>query len=176
MASGDTLLILLPLNARPPAASFATLDSIAGTSTPAESIPVLDFDDGTVGQEYTDFYCVMPQSYAGTTGVTVIIGYSAAETSTDVVDWECAFRRIADDAEDLDTTAHSYDYNDTVDTAPSAVGEVGYASITFTDGADMDSVTAGDYFILRVTRDPTPNSGTDVTGDASLHFVEIRET
>lgn len=173
MASGDTLLILSPLHGTPPATIYATLDTIAGASTPAEAIPVLDFDDTT--QEYMDFYCVMPTTYAGG-GLTIIIGYSAAEAATDVVDWEIALRRIADDAEDLDTDAHTYSYNDVVDTAPSAVGEVAYATITFTDGADMDSVAAGEYFILRITRDPTPNSGTDVTGDASLHFIHVKET
>jgi hypothetical protein len=173
MASGDTLIILTPLDNVPPATLFATFDTMVGTSTPVESIPVLDFDDTT--QEYADFYCVMPRNYAGG-GVTVTIGYSAAETSTDVVNWECAFRRVQDDAEDLDTTAQTYDYNETIDTAPSDVGEVAYATITFTNGADMDSVAVGEYFILRVTRDPTPESGTDVTGDASLHFIEIKET
>jgi hypothetical protein len=172
MASGDTLLILTPLHNTPPATLYATFDTMTGTSTPAEAIPVLDFDDTT--QEYADFYCVMPRNYAGG-GLTVTIGYSTADT-TDVVDWECAFRRVADDAEDLDTTAHTYDYNGSVDTAPSVIGEVAYAAITFTDGADMDSLAVGEYFVLRVTRDPTPDSGTDVTGDASLHFIEIKET
>lgn len=173
MASGDTLVTFTPLDNTPPATAYATFDTMTGASTPAEAIPVLDFDDTT--QEYADFYAVMPASYAGG-GVTITVGYSAAEASTDVVDWEAAFRRVADDAEDLDTTAHTYDFNGSVDTAPSAVGEVAYASITFTDGADMDSVTAGDYFVLRVTRDPTPDSGTDVTGDASIHFIRISET
>lgn len=173
MASGATLLTLSPLDGTPPATAYATFDTMTGTSTPAESIPVLDFDDTT--QEYMDFYCFMPRNYGGG-GITVTIVYSAAEAATDVVDWEAALRRVADDAEDLDTAAHTFDYNGTVDTAPSVVGEVAYAVVTFTDGADMDSVTAGDYFILRVTRDPTPDSGTDVTGDASIHFIEIKET
>jgi hypothetical protein len=174
MASGDTLLVMTAEHANPPNASTAAqLTVLAGTSTPAESIPVVAYDDTT--QEYMDFRAVLPASYDGG-GLTVIIGYTAAETSTDVVDWEAAIRRVADDAEDLDTTAHSYDYNGVVDTAPSAVGEVAYATITFSDGADMDSLAASEYFILRVTRDPTPDSGTDVTGDASIHFIEIRET
>jgi len=174
MASGNALLVLTPLDNVPPATLYATLDTVTGTSTPAEAIPVLDFDDTT--QEYADFYCVMPSHYAGTTGVTVKIIFSAAEAATDVVAWQAAFRRVADDAEDLDTTAHTYVYNEVVATAPSVVGEVAYDDITFTDGADMDSVVAGDYFILRVTRDPTPSSGTDVTGDASLHAVYVTET
>lgn len=172
MASGNTLIIFLPQDGCPPATLFATLDTMTGTSSPAEAIPVLDFDDTT--QEYMDFYGVLPANYAGG-GLTVTMGYSTGDTS-DVVDWECAIRRIADDAEDLDTTVHTYDFNGVVDTAPSVIGEVAYAAITFTSGADMDSLAVGEYFILRVTRDPTPDSGVDVTGDASLHFVRIAET
>ena len=174
MASGDSLLVLTPGAASLPAATYATFNSMTGTSTPAEAVPVLDFDDTT--QEYADFYCVMPAAYAGTTGITCTIMWSAAEAATDVVEWQIALRRVADDGEDLDTTAHTYAYNAVVATAASAVGEVAYDNITFTDGADMDSVVAGDYFILRITRDPTPSSGTDVTGDASLHAIHIKET
>lgn len=174
MASGDTFLILGPHDYTPPATLFATLDTVTGTSTPVEAFDVLDFDDTT--QEYADFHgLVLPSTYAGG-GLTITIFYSAAEASTDVVDWEAAIRRIADDAEDLDTTAHTFDYNGVVDTAPSAVGEVAYATITFTSGADMDSLAAGEMFTLRVTRDPTPDSGTDVTGDASIHAIRIAET
>ena len=174
MASGDSLLILTPAMASLPATSYATFDTMAGASTPAESILVLDFNDTT--NEYADFYCVMPEHYAGTTGITCTIMFSAAEAATDVVEWQIALRRVADDAEDLDTTAHTYDYNAVVATAPSIVGEVAYADRTFSNGTDMDSVVAGDYFILRITRDPTPSSGTDVTGDASLHAIHVKET
>ena len=173
MASGDTLLILTPQDYVPPATIYATLDFMVGTSTPAENIPVLDFDDTT--QEYADFYLAMPAAYSGG-GITLTVVFSAAETSTDVIAWQAAFRRVADDAEDLDTTAHTYQYNEVIATAPSVVGEVAYDDITFTNGADMDSVVAGDYFILRVTRDPTPSSGTDVTGDGSLHALIMKET
>jgi len=173
MASGDTLIIVTPMQSVPPATIFATLDTVTGTSTPVEAIPVLDFDDTT--QEYIDFYLFMPRHYGGN-GIDIEIVFSAAETSTDVVAWQAAFRRIEDDTDDLDTTAHTYVFNEVIATAPSVVGEVAYDVITFTDGTDMDSVTAGDYFVLRVSRDPTPSSGTDVTGDASLHIIEIRES
>ena len=172
MASGDTLLILTPLHNTPPATIYATLDTMTGASTPAESIPVLDFDDTTV--EYADFYIVIPGHYAGTTGVTLTFVWSAAAAANNGI-WAAAFRRVADDAEDLDTTAHTYVYNDTGDiTAPSAIGEVSYDDITFTDGADMDSVVADDYAILRVRR-PAP-SGTKITGDCSIHAIHLKET
>src|SRR5688572_1376931 len=173
MASGDTLLTLNPLDYTPPATIYATLDTMVGTSTPVEAFPVLDFDDTT--QEYADFHgLVMPANYAGG-GLTLTIFYSAAEAASDVVKWEAALRRIADDAEDLDTTAHTYAYNVVEDTAPSVIGEVAYAAITFTDGADMDSVAAGELFSLRVSRNPS-TSGTDVTGDASIHAIRVSET
>ena len=173
MASGDTLAVFFPQDGEPPATIYATLDTITGTSSPAEAIAVLDFDDTT--QEYMDFSGILPSNYDGG-GITMAVIFSAAEAATDVVAWQAAFRRIADDAEDLDTTAHTYDFNEVVATAPSAVGEVAYDNITFTNGADMDSVAANEHFRLRITRDPTPSSGTDVTGDASLHAIIVTET
>ena len=144
---------------------------MVGTSTPVENIPVLDFDDTTV--EYMDFYCEMPSHYAGG-GVTLVIKWSAAQNTNNGA-WAAAFRDVPDDAEDLDTTAFTYDYNQTADLTPaSAVGEVAYDTLTFTDGADMDSVVAGEYFILRVKR-PAP-SGTKITGDCSIHSIVVKET
>lgn len=171
MASGATLLMLTPLDNTPPATLGATMDFIVGTSAPVESVPVLDFDDTTV--EYADFYCLMPRNYGGG-GVTLTIYWSAAQ-ATNVAAFSAAFRRVADDAEDLDTTAQTYDYNETADlTPPSVIGEVAYDTLTFTDGADMDSVAVGEYFILRVSR--TAPTGTDITGDCSIHAIEVRET
>ena len=172
MASGDTLLILTPKAAAATATVHAAFKIIAGASTPGERIPVYAFDDTTV--EYLDFYCVMPRHYAGTTGVTLTFIWGAAAAANNGV-WAAAFRRVADDAEDLDTTAHTYDYNTTADlTPPSAIGEVAYDTLTFTDGADMDSVAVGEYFVLRVKR-PAP-SGTKITGDEYLHAIEVKET
>lgn len=172
MASGDTLLILTPLHNSPPATLYATEDWMVGTSTPVESIPVLDFDDTTV--EYADFYCEMPLNYSAATGITLTFKWSAAQATNNGA-WAAALRRVADDTVDLDTTAHTYDYNTTADlTPPSVVGEVAYDTLTFTAGADMDNVVGGDYFILRVRR-PAP-VGTKITGDCSIHSIAIKDT
>jgi hypothetical protein len=114
----------------------------------------------------------MPAHYAGG-GVTVII-CSSAGTTTGTLQWAVAFRAIKDDAEDLDTTAQTYDYNVVnIGTLASAVGEVTYDNITFTDGADMDSTAAGDEFILRIRRD----TGSDTAStDCYLVGIEIKET
>jgi len=172
MASGDTLLTLTASNGISPAATAAAFGVRAGGSTPAESVPVISFDAAT--DEFIDFYGIMPQSYAGTTGLTLKLFWSAASATSNDCIWSAAFRSMEDDAEDIDTS-HSYAFNSVTDTAPSASGEVTVSSITFTDGADADSVGAGDQFILRVSRDADNGSDT-MAGDAELWSVEIRET
>ena len=158
-------------NNEPPATIYATLRAVVGTSTPVENFLVLDFDDTTV--EYADFAGFMPAYYAGG-GVTITFVWSAAATTNNGA-WAAAFRDIPDDAEDLDTTAFTYDYNTTADlTPPSVVGETAEDTLAFTSGADMDSVAASHFFRLRVKR-PAP-SGTPVAGDCSIHFVILRET
>lgn len=172
MAAGNSLIALLPQDGTPPAATYATFDTMTGASTPAEAIPVLDFDDTTI--EYMDFYCQMPRHYGGG-GLTIKFTWSGA-ANTNAVVWSAALRRVPDDAEDLDTTAFTYDYNNaSAATAPSAIGETSEDTVAFTDGADMDSTAAGEYFILRVRRVPT-DAGDTMVGDASIHSIEVRET
>jgi hypothetical protein len=170
LRAGTVLARFLPMSKCGPATLYATLDTIAGASTPAESVPVLDFDDTTV--EYADFYGYMPLSYGGG-GVTITFIHSAA-ANTGVFGINAAFRLVEDDGEDLDTTAFTYDYNEVAATVANVVGKAAYDTLAFTDGADMDSVTAGSYFILRVKRNTSVAS--DATGDCSIHKIVIRET
>ena len=174
MASGNSLFVFRAQDSAPTATAYAQPDTVTGTSTPAEGIPVLDFEDGTATSgEYVDFYGVFPRNYAGG-GLTLTLYWLSAATTGDCV-WSAAFRRIADDAEDLDTTAHTYAYNSVTATTASAAGELDYATITFTDGADMDSLAVGEAFILRIFRD-SDAAGDTLAGDASLFAVECKET
>ncbi|NIQ10453.1 MAG: hypothetical protein GWO10_16275, partial [candidate division Zixibacteria bacterium] len=50
---------------------------------------------------------------------------------------------------------------------------VDIVNVTFTDGADMDSIAVGEGFRMKITRDATNDTA---TGDAELRFVEIKET
>jgi len=131
----------------------------------------LDFDATT--NESAVFSAVMPQHYAGTTGVTVYIHYSMSTATADTVDWDVAFERIGD--QQLDIDGDSFAAVNSVDdtTVPGTSGLVDVVSIAFTDGADMDSVAAGELFRLKITRDAASD---DATGDAELHAIEIRET
>ena len=151
------------------AATFATL---LGTSTPTENFPIWVFDEDT--SWYMDFHCRLTENYDGG-GITVGIMYSMAGVTSGVVRWAAAVRRVNDDGEDLDTTAHTYVYNVVDATVAGTVGEVDYTTITFTDGADMDSLAAGEMFILRIQRDAdaTEDTATDV---AQLHRVHMFET
>ena len=164
MASGDTLLIFRPQDNEPVASNFATIDT-------RNLHPVLDFDATT--NESAVFSAVMPRSYAGTTGLTVFLHYALTSATTGNTDWDVAFERIGD--QQLDIDGDSFAAVNSVDntTVPGTAGLVDIVSITFTDGADMDSVAVGEGFRMKVTRDAAADTA---AGDAELRFVEIKET
>jgi hypothetical protein len=174
MAAGDSLFTLTPMARSGPATAAAALDVIAGASSPAESIPVLSFDAAT--DENADFAVQLPYTYAGG-GLTFVIAWTSISATSATCRWEIAVRRFADDAEDLDTTSQTYDFNGVGATAPSAAGEIVYDNVTFTNGADMDSWAAGEWAILRVKRDADGTNGTDdMTGDGAIVSILCRET
>lgn len=164
MASGDSLILLLPGGGETPSANFATFDVRNGHL-------ILDFDDST--DESAELGTFMPRHYAGG-GVTVTLGWAATTATSGDVVWNVAFKSISDDEDDLDSKAFATAQAAT-DTTASATGEVAYTTIAFTDGAQMDSVAVGEYFRLKVTRDAN-NASDTMVGDAELLFVEIKET
>ena len=163
MASGDTLVVFTPLHNEPPSSDFATLDL-------RNLHPVLDFDASTNWSAV--FSGVMPRSYAGG-GVTVYLHYALSSATSGNTDWDVAFERIGD--QQLDIDADSFAAVNSVDntTVPGTSGLVDIVTVTFTDGADMDSIAAGEAFRLKVTRDAASDTA---TGDAELLKVEIKET
>jgi len=169
MASGKPVVEVL--NALPPASSAATRDIRPGGSTPAESVEVFDFD--AAADEYMDFLCRLSEDYAGG-GLTFTLPWSATSATSGVTRWGIAIRRMQDDAEDIDT-AQTYDFNEADDTAASASGELSYPTITFTNGADMDSWAAGELAIVRVYRNADHANDT-MTGDAELWGIFGKET
>ena len=164
MASGDTLLIFTPLHNEPPASNPATLDT-------RNQHPVLDFDATT--NEDAVFSAVMPRSYAATTGLTVYIHYAMSSATSGDVDWDVAFERIGDQQQDIDSDSFAAANSVDNTTVPGTSGNVDIVSVTFTDGADMDSVAVGEGFRMKVTRDAASDTA---TGDAELRFLEVKET
>jgi len=115
----------------------------------------------------------MPQHYAGTTGVTVYIHYAMSTAESGDIDWDAAFERIGDQQQDIDSDGFAAVNSVDDTTVPGTSGNVDIVSIAFTDGADMDSVAAGEAFRLKITRDAASD---DAAGDAELFWVEIQET
>ena len=164
MASGETLVIFTPSANEPPSSNFATIDL-------RNLHPVLDFDAST--NEDAIFSGVLPQNYAGTTGVTVYLHYAMSSATSGDIDWDVAFERIGD--QQLDIDGDSFAAVKSVDntTVTGTSGNVDVVSVAFTNGADMDSVVKGESFRLLVRRLAADDTA---TGDAELVAVEIRET
>lgn len=165
MASGDTLAIFTAKNNEPPASAAAIPDK-------RNNHPVLDFAPDTTNESAV-FSSVMPQNYAGTTGVTVYIHYAMSSATSGNIDWDAAFERIGDQQQDIDSDGFAAANSTDNTTVPGTSGLVDIISITFTDGADMDSVAVGESFRLKITRDGISDTA---TGDSELVKVEIRET
>ncbi len=162
MASGDTLLVFTPLQGEPPSANAATLDF-------RNLHPVHDFDD-TVSESAV-FRGVMPRHYGGG-GVTVYLHYAMTSATSLTVDWDVAWERIGDQQLDIDSDGFAAVNSVDNTTVPGTSGFVDIVTVTFTDGADMDSVAVGELFRLKVTRDAVSD---DAAGDAELVAVEIKE-
>lgn len=166
MASGDLLAVYEPKNNDFPSSLPATFD-IRG-----DDHPVLDFVDAT-NNEAAVFPGVMPRHYAGG-GVTVTPVWMASSATTGNIVLAASWERHEDDVTDLDADNFAAS-NQVTAGAPSASGEPSYDDITFTDGADMDSIAAGESYRLKIERLPEDASDTMV-GDAELLRVEVRET
>lgn len=163
MASGDTLAIFGPENGQPPASNYATLDT-------RNSILVLDFDAST--DESIVFVGVLPRNYAG--GGITLTGHAMHSSATSGSSrWTAEIERMNTD-EDADSFASA---QSAACAANGTSGIISTFTITFTNGAQMDNLAAGEPFRLRLTRDADGTTGTDdATGDAELVAVELKET
>jgi hypothetical protein len=163
MASGDTLLIFVPQSNEPPASNPATFDVRNGH-------PVLDFDATT--NEIAIFSNNMPRNYAGG-GLTAYLHYAMSTATSGDVDWDVAFERIGDQQQNLDSDGFAAANSVDNTTVPGTAGLVDIVNVTFTNGADMDSIAVGEGFRIKVTRDAVSDTA---AGDAELRFIEIKET
>lgn len=152
-----------PTDNEPPTTAFATLDT-------RNVHPVLDFDATT--DEEAVFTAFLPAAYAGG-GLTVETFWSTVATSGNFV-VDAAIERNALASLDIDTDSFAAVQSATV-TANGTVGFIVKGTITFTSGAQMDSLVAGEMFRLKIRRDAN-NAADTMTGDAQLLLVVIKET
>ena len=163
------------LAAVPPTTLGAPMNVLTGASSPAEQFTYWEFADS--GSFYRDFLCRLINYNGG--GLTVnfeVMRTSAAAGNAYV--FQAAIRRINAASEDLGA-AQTYDFNTvtiTVPAGPPAATIPMSGAITFTNGADMDSVANNELFMLRLLRDPA--NASDNAGDTArvLTGLTIRET
>lgn len=161
-------IALLPAAAELPTSNAAAKSS---HSTTAYERPVLLYDDST--DEAAAWTGVLPDSYGGG-GLSVdIIWGSAGGVTTGNVVWAAAIESTTPDGDSLNTDNFAAD-NTVTDAAPASANNSVTAAITFTDGADMDSLAAGEMYRVRLTRD-ADNASDTMSGDAEVYAVYVRE-
>ena len=168
MASGQIMQILGVVQ---PAADYAEQDTITGGSTPAEIVDVYDFDPGSTN-EHLDVYFKL-DSYAGG-GLTVTGDWTSEATSGNAI-IGAAIRRT----DSAITASHTYDFNDQAAQATNATARIPTEfTVTFTDGADMDSLADGEVGILRLRRNSNAAGDTLNSNDLELwiNSITIKET
>lgn len=167
MASGNTLLTFLPTDNEPPSSNYATLDTRNGH-------PVLDFDGST--DEEAVFTGVLPRHYAGG-GLTVYVHVAFTSATSGSGRLQADIERIDASSLDIDSDSFTGTFQSAGVSAPGTSGQVVVGTITFTSGAQMDSLAAGEPFRLKIRRDADGTSGTDdITTDMELVAVEVKET
>lgn len=128
--------------------------------------PVLNFDDTIV--EQATCWGVIPPNY-GTEGVTIEIWCATATATSGTVGWLVAFEKL--DGLDIDADDYASDQTIATVTVPATAGEVFSNTANITDGANIDSLAAGDAFRMRIKRNVAVDNA---IGDADLLLVQLR--
>jgi hypothetical protein len=160
--SGQVLNCFTALDNVPPASNYATPDTRNGHA-------VLDFDDTTA--EAAIFQGVLPAAYNGG-GLTVDIWSTATSAVTGNVAWNVYIERIGT-ALDIDADSFAAANTHAATTVSATSGIAVKSTVTFTDGADMDSLAAGEPYRLKIERDVATDTA---VGDIELLRVLVRET
>ncbi|MHA2047210.1 MAG: hypothetical protein ACW99G_20655, partial [Candidatus Thorarchaeota archaeon] len=148
-SGGVSVLKFLPTDNEPPTSNYATLDT-------RNVHPVLDFHPTT--DEEAVFRSFLMEGYAGG-GLTVTLYCTTEATSGNTV-FQAALERI-ETTQDIDSDGFAA-FQSSGATAVSGTSGVPFkVTITFTDGAQMDSVDAGELFRLKIRRDADDTSATD---------------
>jgi hypothetical protein len=152
-----TYAVFTPLDNQPPASAFATLDT-------RNSIAVLDFDSAT--DESAVFVGIIPEAASLGSGLKIRLHWAASTATSGDCRWDVQLERMTSDMD-----------SDSFDTIASATattnGTSGIITVTEITLTTIDSVTAGDGFRLKVTRDAN-NAADTMSGDAELVIVEVR--
>lgn len=154
---------------------IATFERREGGEEPAVGHLAAYMSDDNVADTYMDYVFILGPNY-DSGGITVKIKYAMSSATSGKLRIGAAIYRINESSDDLDQI-HTFAFNETtVDPVPSTSGHVETISITFTDGADMDSWAAGEMAYLRIRRETTDITNDTAAGDLEIYEVEIYET
>ena len=171
MASGDSLHVFKPGAAEPPPSNHAPFTAIV---TDTGQRPTLLYDDGTA--ETGIWSSSLNRAYDGG-GLTVSVrgSMAGANTGTKKVRIEVAIERVID-GDNLGTGGSDFAAAQSVSITVNNTAELYFTgTVTFTSGAQMDSLLKGDSFRAKVARAPG-HADDDAVGDYQLNLVEIKET
>lgn len=166
VTSGQTLATFFPRSNEPPSSNYATLSVRNGH-------PILVFPDAVV--YVAVFTGILPASYGGG-GLTVEIEWMCSTTSTNKVCFGGYIERMDVGSTDYDSDSYASEQIDTTGVAANATsGITSKTTLTFTSGANMDSLAAGDTFRLKIARETGQANDTN-TGDIQVVAVRVKET
>jgi hypothetical protein len=100
------------------------------------------------------------------------VAATSATSGNFVID--AAVERIQEGTTDIDSDSFAA-VNSVTQAVNGTSGVPVKATITFTDGADMDSLAAGEAFRIKITRDAN-NASDTATGDMELLRIHLQET
>ena len=159
--SSEIQITFSPASAKLPSSGYATIDG-------GENNWRLLFDDSSDESAY--WQDVLDDDYGSGTLYCDIYYSMASATSGDVV-WNASIMAVTP-GDSADVNTDSYDTaNATTDTVPGTAGYLDKATVTLTNA---DSIAAGDYFKLKITRD-ADNASDTAAGDAEVLKVVVKE-
>jgi hypothetical protein len=152
-----TYAFFTALDNQPTATNYATIDT-------RNSVACLDFDDAT--DESAVFVGITPEAASLGSGLKIRLHWAATSATSGDVRWDVSLERMTTDID-----------SDSFDTVASATtttsGTSGVISVTEITLTNIDSVTAGDGFRLKITRDAN-NAADTLSGDVELVVCEVR--
>lgn len=153
-----TKAIFIAQDGLSPASNTATLDI-------RNRIDVLDFDDTTSESIFWIGY--LPQGSDVSSGLKVVIHWTATSATSGDVTWEVAF----DSMKNVDIDSDSYDT--AVSAHSTTNGTSGIVNTTEISITTIDNIASGTPYKFRVARLPA-NASDTMVGDAELIAVELR--
>lgn len=158
-----TRFVLTPYAAEFPATNFPQLQLV-------NRRPVLSFDAGTA--ETCQWTGIAPVGLAA--GYKATVYAIMASATSGKVDFTVSVEAVTSaDAVDLDA-GDSFDTANAI-TAPTVPGTAGYLFSFECTLTNADSIAAGDYFRIQLTRDATDGTNDTATGDCHVLAVELSD-